>query len=133
MATVVSAQKSSAARSAGHVNLEQWYGTSGAGAIMTIASGGGVAANSDGMRRLVSVSCVYSAAATVTVTVTHNYVKIGGTSYDALLQNIVLTANTTGVYQPTGDWFLADGDTITVVAPLLAAQTSAVVITLERL
>lgn len=131
MATVVSKLKNNHARSGRSVDIEQWYGTSATNTIITMASGGGVAAQSDGFRRLVSVSVKFSGAASVTCTVTHNYVKIGGGTYDVQIGSIVFAANTDGVYQPTGDWYLADGDTITVVCPAVSGQTAAVVITLE--
>ena len=82
-------------------------------------------------RRLISVTVKYSAAASTTVTVTHDTLGGPGSGYSVLLNSTALSAQTDYVFQPTGDYFISGNDTITVVAPLLAAQTAKVIITTE--
>jgi hypothetical protein len=127
MATVTATLKATTQNGRRGIDIQQWSGTSASNTIMTIASG------SVGPRRLVSVSVVYGAAFTGTVTITHNYLAIGGTSFDDALESIVFAGNTSGLMRPTGDEYLNDGDTITVVCPALAGQTSRVVLTLEQI
>jgi len=47
------------------------------------------------------------------------------------LNSTALVAQTDYVFQPTGAYFISGGDTITTVAPLLAAGTAKVIITTE--
>ncbi len=94
--------------------------TSGSGADLTLAT------LAKGVRRLIGVTVKYSAAASVAVTITLDS-QLGAT-FDRQLNTITLTAETEGDYYPAHDVFMADGDTIKVFAPLLAAQTSSVAI-----
>lgn len=105
--------------------LETWSQASASGQAATTSTG------TVGSRRLKMVTCKYSGAASVTVTVTLN--AAAGAAYDALIQNIVFTAATDGVYLPVQPIPLQDGDAIDVVAPALAAGTSAVQIYTEAL
>ncbi len=96
--------------------------TSGAGANQTVT-----VPTSDYVRHVKRVTIVYSAPASVTVTLTLNSGR--GAAFDTLLLNIVLAAATdaTASY---GDEVLelAPDDVLDVLAPLLAAETSSVVI-----
>ena len=94
--------------------------TSGSGADLTLAT------RASGVRRLIGVTVKYSAAATVNVTVTLDS-NLGAT-FDRLLNTIALAAETEGDFYPSHDVFMADGDTIKVFAPLLAAETASVAI-----
>lgn len=103
--------------------METWSQTSASGQAATTSTG------TVGSRKLTMVTCKYSGAASVTVTVTLN--AGAGAAYDTLLQNIVFTAATDGVYIPIESLPMQDGDAIDVVAPALAAGTSAVQIYTE--
>lgn len=103
--------------------IETWSQTSASGQAATTSTG------TVGSRKLMMVTCKYSAAASVTVTVTLN--AAAGAAYDTLIQNIVFSSATDGVYLPAQPVVMQDGDAIDVVAPALAAGTSAVVIYTE--
>lgn len=127
MAVVAATLKESPLYRASGRRTQQWYGTSAEATEITISSAG------KGARRLVSVSVKYGGSASTTITVTHNYATIGGTTYDVLLDSTTLSSDTDYVFYPPADHYMGESDTITVVAPLLAGQTARVVITLEVL
>jgi hypothetical protein len=76
------------------------------------------------------VTIKYSAAASVTATITLN--AAAGPAFDTLLQSVVFSAGTDAVYIPIESLPMQDGDAIDVLAPALAAQTNSVVIYTER-
>lgn len=102
-----------------------FYGTSASGAAQTVST------DTEGVRRIIMVTVKYSAAQTATVTCTLN--ANAGSGYDTLLQNISFANATDGVWIPDREVRLTGGDALDVVAPLLAAQTSAVQIYTEKL
>ena len=107
----------------GGSRTERWTQTSASGAAQTCST------NAVEGRTLRAVTVKYSAALTGTITVTLN--SGAGAGFDTLLQNISLTSATDGVYIPAQPLPLLAGDAIDVVAPALAAQTSAVAIYTE--
>lgn len=80
--------------------------------------------------KLRMVTVVYSGSVTANVTVT--LVSGAGAAYNVVLNTIVISAGTQGVYIPaTPVPFNAD-DVITVSAPAVAAVTSAVTMYIDR-
>lgn len=129
MATVVATKYEKTVGSDNAFVVQQHYGVSASATDITIASIANLKP-----ARLVSVSVKYSAAASTTVTVTQNYLGgPTGTTYDVLLNSTALSAQTDYLFQPDSDFYINGGDTITVLAPALAAATASVVITLEVL
>lgn len=126
MAVVVATKYERGTSQLTNTSIEQFYGTSGSGVEITMAS-----LTDTRPRRLISVTVKYSAAASTTVTVTHDTLGGPGSGYSVLLNSTALVAQTDYVFQPTGDYFISGGDTITTVAPLLAAGTAKVIITTE--
>lgn len=125
MATVVATKYERGTSGLRNTSIEQFYGVSASNTDITMLS-----LTDTRPRRLVSVTVKYGAAASTTVTVTHN-LSVPGSTYDVLLNSTALTADTDYMFQPTGDYFISGGDTITVLAPALAGQTARVVITTE--
>lgn len=76
------------------------------------------------LRQLLFVTVKYSGAASTTITVTIN--SGAGAAYDVLLVSTLLSADTDFVYVPDRDIFLANDDSLDVVAPAVVGVTSAV-------
>lgn len=76
------------------------------------------------LRRLMLVTVKYSGAASTTITVTIN--SGAGAAYDVLLDSTLLSAATDYVYIPDEEILLASDDSLDVVAPAVAAVTSAI-------
>jgi len=87
-------------------------GQSAANAAQTVSTPSGAI---PGRRRLLFVTVVYSAAVSVTATVTLN--SGAGAAFDALLQNIAFSANTDGVFIPDEEVKIQSDDAIDVLAP----------------
>lgn len=111
-------------KSAGGKTLQTFVQTSAANTQITTSTG------TIGVRNLRMITIKYSGAASVTATVTLN--AQAGAGYDTLLQNIVFSSATDGVYLPAYPIPLMDGDAIDVVTPAVASQTSAVSIYTEK-
>ncbi len=126
MAVVIATKYERGTSQLTNTSIEQFYGTSGSGVEITMAS-----LTDTRPRRLISVTVKYSAAASTTVTVTHDTLGEPGSGYSILLNSTALIAQTDYVFQPTGDYFISGNDTVTVVAPLLTAGTAKIIITTE--
>lgn len=127
MATVTATRYARATNGRRNTEIIQYFGISATNTDITIAS-----LTDTRPRRLVSVSIKYSANSSTTVTVTHNYLGgPGGTSYDVLLNSTALAAQTDYIFLPSEEIWLSGNDTVTVLAPAVAAATAAVVIEVE--
>lgn len=100
--------------------LERHSDQSASGANLTVSTPSGKA------RRILFVTVKYSATATVNETMTLN--SGAGAAWDTLLNTLVINADTDGVWIPDEDVIIGEDDIIDVLAPLLAAETSAVAI-----
>lgn len=114
-------------------DVETFFGTSASASSDTMVAPP-VATATTRPRRLVSVTVKYSAAASVTVTVTKNFIgSTGGTAYDVLLNSQAMGGGTDYVFTPTNDIFVNGGDTVTVSVPSVAAATAAITVEYEVL
>ena len=108
------------------LQLHRFSDESAANSIITVTTPVGR------VRRILYVTVVYSTSVTEAVTVTLN--SGAGANWDTLLQTIVLTAATDGVWIPDGDLFITDDDVLVVTAPAAGgSDTAAIAIYTESL
>ena len=100
--------------------VERFSNQSSSGGSITVSTLVGA------LRQILAVTIKYSAAASVTATVTLN--SGAGAAWDTLLQNIVFSAATDGVWIPDEEFWIMDDDVLDVLCPSVTSETSSTAI-----